>query len=332
MTINPRRSSRRYRTLRASLGAEQHPDRTPMHPQLPRDRLNTDSLSMKCLHLLVPGSPPFVPKFDLGRALGVWDVSSWLLSGACRTVDSAHCLAQARVLGVEESLDRICHIRTQVPTVGDLNCRRSALPRTVSICAGAITANELHSRILLEPGRQRRRFPVRKEINRRAPLKVHQNRAVTLPFVLRPVIDSDDFGILGRWQLNLADPLYDRVGADAHPQCDGQARSSLAAYGKTDQPQRLVQTERSACVRRDEGRDTFAENPSRAFHVTAIKTPRMDFHPDGDSQPWQISESTDIPAVQVSGRRMTLRTKSLLRLGLHDNRNQTRFGGDVFQM
>src|SRR5262245_23369037 len=174
----------------------------------------------------------------------------------------------------------------QMPAIGNLNGRRRALPRAVSIGAGAIAANELHSGILLEPVRQRRRFAVWKQINRRAPLKVHQNRAVTLPFVLRPVIDSDDFGSVGRWQLNLADPLNDRVGADAHPQCDGQARSSLAAYGKTDQLQRLVQTERSACVRRGEGRDTFAENPSRAFHVTAIKTPRMDFHPDGDSKPW----------------------------------------------
>src|SRR5215468_10066916 len=119
---------------------------------------------MKRFDLFVPGSPPFVPKLDLGRALCVRYASAWLLSGACRFVDSAHCLAQARVLGVEESLDRICHIRTQVPTVGDLNCRRSALPRAVSICAGAITANELDSWILLEPGRQRRRFPVRKEV------------------------------------------------------------------------------------------------------------------------------------------------------------------------
>jgi hypothetical protein len=67
---------------------------------------------------------------------------------------------------------------------------------------------------------------------------------------------------------------------------DGQAKSSLAANGKTSQSQCLVQTERSACVRRDEGRNTFAENPLRAFHVTAINTPRMDFHTDGDSKPW----------------------------------------------
>src|SRR5262249_23987540 len=77
--------------------------------------------------------------------------------------------------------------------------------------------NEFHSGILLEPSRQRRRFPVRKEINRGAPHKVHQNRAVTLPFVLRPVIDSDDFWSGGRWQLKLANPLNDCVGADAHP-------------------------------------------------------------------------------------------------------------------
>ena len=70
-------------------------------------------------------------------------------------------------------------------------------------------------RILLELSRERRRFPVRKEINRRAPLKVHQNRAVTLSFVLRPVIDSDDFGSVGRWQLNLANPLNNCVGAYA---------------------------------------------------------------------------------------------------------------------
>jgi hypothetical protein len=88
---------------------------------------------MKRLHLLVSDSPPFVPKLDLGRALGVRDASAGLLSGACRIVDSAHGLAQARLLGVEESLDRICHIRAQVPTVGNLNCRRSALPRAISI-------------------------------------------------------------------------------------------------------------------------------------------------------------------------------------------------------
>src|SRR5262249_8933117 len=142
----------------------------------------------------------------------------------------------------------------------------------------------------------------------------------------------EDFWSGGRWQLNLANPLNDRVRADAHPQRDGQARSSLAAHGKTDQSQRLVQAERSTCVRRDEGRNAFAENPLRAFHATAIKTPRMNFHPDGDSKPWQIRESAGISAVQGSGRRMALWTKSLLRLGLHDNRNLTRFGGDTFQM
>jgi hypothetical protein len=127
------------------------------------------------LYLLVPGSPPLVPKLDLGRALGVRYASAWLLSGACRIVDSADCLAQARALGVEESLNSICHIRTQAPTVGNLNCRRSALPRAISICAGAITASELHSRILPKPSRQRRRFPVRKEINRKALLNVREH-------------------------------------------------------------------------------------------------------------------------------------------------------------
>jgi hypothetical protein len=89
-------------------------------------------------------------------------------------------------------------------------------------------------------------------------------------------------------QPNLANPLNDFndcVRAGVHPQRGGQTRSSLAARDKTDQSQRLVQAERSACVRRGEGRNAFAENPLRAFHVMAIKMPRMDFHPDGDSKP-----------------------------------------------
>src|SRR5262249_10186680 len=183
-----------------------------------------------------------------------------------------------------------------------------------------------------EPGRQRRCFAVRKQINRRAPLEIYQDRAVILSFMLCPVIDSDDLWGGRRRQLCLADPLNKRVPADAHPPSNRQPSPGLAARDETDQSQRIVQAERSACVRGDKGRDAFAENPLRAFHMTAIKTPRMDFQPDGDSKPWQIRESADIPAVQVSGRRMTLWTMSLLRLGLHDNRNQIRFGGDAFQM
>jgi hypothetical protein len=185
--------------------------------------------SVKRRRLLASGSPPFVPKLDLGRALVVQNASAGLLGGDCRIYDSAHSLSQARAPGVEESLDRICRIRAQAPTVVNLNRRRSALPRALGICAGAFAANELHSGILPEPSRQRRRFPGRKETNRGAPFKAHQNRAVTLPSLHRPVIDSDDIWSGGRWQLNLANPLNDRVRAEAHPQRDGQARSSLAA-------------------------------------------------------------------------------------------------------
>jgi len=113
MTVYPGFSFRRRRARLANLGPQHHPDGTPMHPQLSRDRLNTGPLSMKRLRLLVPGLPPFVPKLDLGRALCIRDARAGLFGGACRIVDSAHRLAQARMLGVEESLDRICHIRAQ---------------------------------------------------------------------------------------------------------------------------------------------------------------------------------------------------------------------------
>jgi hypothetical protein len=192
MAVDPRLPFRRRRALRASFSMQHHPDRTPAHSQFPRDRLDAGSLPMKRAYLFVPGSPPLVSKLDLGGAFGVQSAHSGFFGGNYRLVDPVHRLPQAGMLGVEKSLDCICHIRTQMPAIGDLNSRRSALPRAISICAGAIAANKFHSGILLEPRRQRRRFPVRKEINCGAPLKVHQDRAVTLPFVFCPIIDSDD--------------------------------------------------------------------------------------------------------------------------------------------
>jgi len=184
--------------------------------------------------LLVPGLPPLVPKLDLGRTLGILDASLGVFGGACRFVDLADRLTQAGMLGIKKSLDRRCHIRKHMPAIGNLNGRRRTLPRAVSIGAGAIAADQFNSWMLLEPGCQRGRFPVRKQINGGAPLEVYQDRAVTLPFVLRPVIDPNDLWGGRRRQMYLADPLNKRVRADAHAQSGGQPSASLAAHRQAD--------------------------------------------------------------------------------------------------
>jgi hypothetical protein len=66
---------------------------------------------MKRVRLLMSGSPPLVPKLELGRALHICDARTEFLGGACRFVDSADRLAQAGMPGIKESLDRRCHIR-----------------------------------------------------------------------------------------------------------------------------------------------------------------------------------------------------------------------------
>src|SRR5215813_1734100 len=117
ITIDPGLSFRWGRAFWASLSPEQHPDDAPVHPQLPRVRLDAGPLSVKRPYLLVPGAPPLVPKLDLGRALDVRDARAEFCGGACRIVDSADRLAQTGVLGVEKSLDRRCHIRGQMPAI-----------------------------------------------------------------------------------------------------------------------------------------------------------------------------------------------------------------------
>jgi hypothetical protein len=75
----------------------------------------------KRVRLLLPGSPPLVPKLELGRALHICDARTEFLGGACRFVDSADRLAQAGMLGIKESLDRRCHIRKHMTAIGNLN-------------------------------------------------------------------------------------------------------------------------------------------------------------------------------------------------------------------
>src|SRR5215470_1842660 len=71
--------------------------------------------------ILAQRAPPLVPKLELGRALHICDARTEFLGGACRFVDSADRLAQAGMLGIKESLDRCCHIRNQMPAIGNLN-------------------------------------------------------------------------------------------------------------------------------------------------------------------------------------------------------------------
>src|SRR5262245_51511049 len=218
-----------------------------------------------------------------------------------------------------------------MPAVCDLNGRRRALPRALGIGAGSVTADQFNTGMLLEPVCQRRRFAVRKQINCRAPLEIYQDRAVTLPFVLRPIINSDDFWGGRRWQLNLANPLNERICANVHSQGGSQSGSCLPAHGQPDQTQRLVQSERSAGVRRDECWNAFAEDMLGAIRVATVKTPRLNLQPDGNPQPRQIRESPNLSAVQVSGRRMTPGTERRPRRRFYDQRNPTGFELDAFQ-
>jgi len=150
--------------------------------------------------------------------------------------------------------------------------------------------------------------------------------------VLRPVIDSDDFWSGRRWQLHLANPLNERICTNMRSQGGSQSGPCLPAHGQPDQTQRLVQSERSAGVRRDECWNAFAEDLLGAIRVATVKTPRLNLQLDGDPQPRQIRESPNVSAMQVSGRRMTPRTEGRPRRRFHDQRNPIRFGLDAFQM
>jgi hypothetical protein len=79
-----------------------------------------------------------------------------------RVVYLAYSLAQAGMIGVEESLDGLSHMFVEMPAIGDLNVRRSALPSAVSICAGSVPADQFNRGRFasIAPAKLNREFPL----------------------------------------------------------------------------------------------------------------------------------------------------------------------------
>lgn len=75
-------------------------------------------------------------------------------------------------------LDGLGQVFPDVPPVRDVNRVRGAESSGLGVCGGPVTADHLDAGVAGEPGGHRRRGPVGQQINRTAPIDVHQDRAV----------------------------------------------------------------------------------------------------------------------------------------------------------
>jgi hypothetical protein len=93
---------------------------------------------------------------------------------------------------VDEALHGVTKVAEQVPSVGDLNGIRRTLPDPVGISARPITGNDLHARMLAQPGGDGCGFPIGQEIDDGVRLKIHHHRAVASAPLPRPVVDPEN--------------------------------------------------------------------------------------------------------------------------------------------
>jgi hypothetical protein len=92
------------------------------------------------------------------------------------------------------SLPRVLHsigqIAQQVETISDLNCVRRSAPRTVCVTARPVTTEELDARMSTQSRDECVQFAVRKQVDDMMPLKINENRPISLTFAPCPIVHA----------------------------------------------------------------------------------------------------------------------------------------------
>jgi hypothetical protein len=94
----------------------------------------------------------------------------------------------------EQPLERFAQIHQQVPAVRNLNRPRRALASAIGVGASPIATENLHARMILQPGGERLAGPFRQQIDDGMPFLVKQDGAVGPTALPGPVVHSQDAG------------------------------------------------------------------------------------------------------------------------------------------
>src|SRR4051794_671175 len=120
--------------------------------------------------------------------------------------------------------------------VGDLDRLGRAFADAVGIGAGAVTSDDLDTRVGLEPSLQGFGLPVGQQLEGAWLFQVADDRAVMLTTAERPVIDANHPRCPGRFQVDGPDQAQQGGGAERHGEPTGQPRPLFAAECQTESP------------------------------------------------------------------------------------------------
>ena len=167
-------------------------------------------------------------------------------------------------------------IHQEVKTVSNLHCVWCAVPGSFGIGSRPVATDDLHSRVVLEPGRECLRLPIRQHIDDLVPLQVNEDRAVATAFFPCEVVDCQyPRSGAGNW-LAAPDQSYERIMADAHAHEPGNPLPHLSSKGTGHFAQRLSLPQRTTSIGGSTGGKPLAEEFALATWIEAAKTAHLD--------------------------------------------------------
>ena len=87
------------------------------------------------------------------------------LTRLCLRYEAGECCRDRPAVAADRGTQRVAEIAQEVPPIADLDGSRGVLPDGTAKHAGAVARDDLHTRVLLEPGLYRLGLSVRQQVN-----------------------------------------------------------------------------------------------------------------------------------------------------------------------
>jgi hypothetical protein len=186
--------------------------------------------------LLEAGAPARGRRWAARRRGRVWPLGH----GRARRARSAGHLRRdppsGDVVALHDGLKRIAEVAQQMPPVRDLDSIWRSLPDAVGVDAGAVTRDDLHPRVPLQPRRQALGPAVRQQVEDPVLLQVDEDGPVAVTAPPRPIIDPEHArGRAWPWRgIATARHPQQRVRADGDGQPRRKACAGLSAHNEAE--------------------------------------------------------------------------------------------------
>jgi hypothetical protein len=212
-------------------------------------------------------------------------------------------------------LKGITKVAQQMPPVRDLDRVWRSLPDAVGVDAGAVTRDDLHARVPLQPRRKALSSTVGQQVEDPVPLQVDEDGSVAVTAPPGPIINPEHARgrVWHRRGIATARHAQQRVRAGGDGQPRRKAGAGLSADDEAEVALQIAQPARPTRRRPCRLTEALGKGSTRAGRVQAPEASDANAQRHRTTLPRQVAERTVVPAVHAAGQRSTVRTSGRLR-------------------